>query len=175
MRALSVFLDRLYLVAGWLAGGLLVLMGAMVCFNILARLIGVYSGGNSAFAGYVMAASTFLALAYTFRSGGHIRVALLIEHSGLRSRRWLEIFCTFVMALVVCFFAYACIQLVIGSYTYGDVSDGADATPLWIVQIPVAVGATIFAISCVHSFVNALVGRDPLASDVISSTEVHEI
>jgi hypothetical protein len=45
------------------------------------------------------------------------------------------------------------------SYTLHDVSPGNDATPLWIPQVPMAVGAVIFAIAVIDTFVAELRGR----------------
>ena len=93
MRSLSRGLDRLYLWCVWLSGVLLILLCLLVLWSILARIVGVFSGGATDVAGYVMATSTFTALAYTFRTNGHIRVGLLIQRFIGERRRRMEIAC----------------------------------------------------------------------------------
>src|SRR3546814_9328734 len=73
MASLRRSLDRLYLAAGALAGLCLIAIGILVLLSIVTRLLGIYVAGLTDYAGYAMAASTFLALAYTFSCGGHIR------------------------------------------------------------------------------------------------------
>ena len=38
------------------------------------------------------------------------------------------------------------------SYQYGDLSTGLDATPLWIPQMTMAVGAVLFAVAIFDQF-----------------------
>ena len=72
-------LDGVYLAAGAVAGLGLIAIAVLVLLSIITRLLGLYVPGLTVYAGYAMATSSFLALAYTFGKGGHIRVALFIE------------------------------------------------------------------------------------------------
>ena len=150
MAYISRFLDRIYLVGAWLAGALLVLLCLLVLYSILARLVGWFAGGASDVAGYAMATSSFMALAYTFRTQGHIRVSILSQRLD-GARRWaLEIWAHFVIASVASFLAFYMVRLAIDSYEYGERSEGADAILLWIPQTPVALGSLLFALSTIH-------------------------
>lgn len=160
MRAVSDGLDRLYQWAGYAAGALLVGLCGVILYSILARLLGLYVGGINDFAGYMMATSTFMALAYTFRSDGHIRVGLVIQRFSGAPRRGLEILCLALMTGVTWFFCFYMIRLVYFSYIFGERSEGADATPLWIPQTPVAVGAALFAVAVAHSLLQAIFDYD---------------
>jgi len=73
------FLDKLYLGAGMLAGLFIVLITLMILAQIIGRWFGVLIPSTEDFAGFFLAAATFLALAYTFRMGGHIRVTILVH------------------------------------------------------------------------------------------------
>ena len=73
-RSISNGLERVYTWSGYGAGALLVFLCGLILYSVLARLLGLYLGGVNDIAGYVMAPSTFMALSYTFRSNGHIRV-----------------------------------------------------------------------------------------------------
>ncbi len=155
-RRLSNALDGLYRIGAAASGLLLVLLCCLVLYSIASRIFGFFAGGATDVAGYVMATSTFLALAYTFRTQGHIRVALLIQKFTGPARRRVEILCHAIMSLVAVFLAYYMIRLVYDSWDFGERSEGADAILIWIPQLPVAVGASLLALAVVHSFLQTL-------------------
>jgi TRAP-type C4-dicarboxylate transport system permease small subunit len=62
----------------------------MVITGIVTREFGIYLRGTDDYAGYCMAAAGFLALAYTFKHGEHIRVTLIIERLSGTPRKLLE-------------------------------------------------------------------------------------
>lgn len=160
MALLRSSLDRLYLAGAWAAGLLLVLLCGLVVWSILARVVGVFAGGATDVAGYAMATSTFMALAYTFRSQGHIRVALLIQGLVGRTRRTLEVGCLGVMAAISLYLAWYMTRLAVDSWAFGERSEGADAILLWIPQAPVAFGSALFALAVLHTFLEALFDYD---------------
>lgn len=155
-HTLSRGLDAVYRAAGFLAGVLLVLLCLLILYSIAARLFSLYAGGAADVAGYVMATSTFMALAYIFRSYGHIRVQLLVQRFSGGTRRGLEIVVLAFMTFIACFIAWYMTRLAYDSYDFGERSQGADAILLWISQTPVAVGAWLMAIAVVHTFLQAL-------------------
>lgn len=155
MRAL---LDRLYVVTGALAALFLVAIAVLVLLSIGSRLAGTYIAGLSEYAGYCMAASSFLALAYTFRHGGHIRVQLLLQRADGRWRRGLELWCLAIATALAGFLAWYTIKTVIVSIELGDVSEGADATPLWLPQLGMATGAAVLALAVVDRLLSVLRG-----------------
>ena len=81
------FLDRLYLGCGALAAVFLVAIAVLILLSVISRLLGIYVPGLSDYAGYAMASSSFLALAYTFGRGGHIRVNVVLQAVRGGSRR----------------------------------------------------------------------------------------
>src|SRR3546814_4015032 len=93
MAVLRAALDRLYLAAGALAGVSLVAIGVLVMLSIVTRLLGIYVAGLTDYAGYAMASASFLALAYTFGQGGHIRVELVLQRLSGRRRRLGVLWC----------------------------------------------------------------------------------
>ena len=156
MRRLSALFDQIYRMGAYVAGAALVLLCGLVLYSIVARLLGLYSGGASDVAGYVMATATFLALAHTFRTDGHIRVQLLLQKAMGTTRRGLEILCLAVMSGLTAFLAYYMARLTYDSYDFGERSEGADAILLWIPQTPVAFGAALLAIAVLHSLLQAI-------------------
>src|SRR5437773_12537286 len=85
------FLERLYDAAAYAAAFFVVGVLAMVLASVIGRLAGFNLRGSDAYAGYCMAAASFLALAHTLKRGEHIRVMLLLEHFGGRLRRPLDL------------------------------------------------------------------------------------
>jgi TRAP-type C4-dicarboxylate transport system permease small subunit len=146
-------LDRLYDAAAYMAAFFLVGTLAMVLVGIVGRLLNWYVAGTDAYAGYCMAASGFLALAHTLKRGEHIRVSLLLEHTGVRARHWLELWALAIASLLAGAFAWYSIRLSVQSWQFSDISTGNDATPLWIPQIAMAVGTLVLFIAFVDELV----------------------
>lgn len=72
--------DRaLYRYCGYAAALCMILIAVLVSLSIGSRLASVYIPGLTEYSGYAMAAASFLALAYTFHEGAHIRVEILIS------------------------------------------------------------------------------------------------
>jgi len=150
-------LDRFYLACGLISALMLVLLTGLILTSILSRIIGVYLGGVTEFAGYAMAAGSFFGMPYAFRCGAHIRVNLLITHLSGRGRWGFELWGRAVIAAATGYLAFYFCRLTYYSYIYGDVSQGGDAIKLWIPQSVMAVGAVCFAISTLDSLVRAVV------------------
>lgn len=160
LRTLSTVLDGIYKAGAAASGALLILLCSLVLYSISSRMFGFYAGGATDVAGYVMATSTFLALAYTFRTQGHIRVALLIQNFQGNRRRMVEIICLSIMSVVVTFLAFYMYRLVYDSWDFGERSEGADAILIWIPQLPVAIGAFLLAVSVIHTLIQAIFDYD---------------
>jgi TRAP-type C4-dicarboxylate transport system permease small subunit len=156
---MSRWLDRLYLGLGGL-GALFILATLLIeVANIAGRQLGYSMAGADAYAGYTLAAGSFLALAATLRHGDHIRVSLLIQRLHGRARWWAEVFCLTVASLLSGYFAYFAAKLVWGSYVYRDISQNVDATPLWIPQLSMAIGIAGLFVAFVEQLVIALATR----------------
>ncbi len=152
-------LDALYAAAGALAALFMVGTLLMVLLGIASRLIGWFVPGTDAYAGYCMAATGFLALAHTFRCGEHIRVTLVLEHTGPAARRGLELWSLAVGTALAAALALYSVRLAYQSWAFNDVSTGNDATPLWIPQLAMAIGTVVLAIALVDALVEEWRGR----------------
>ena len=141
-------LEGFYLLCGGLSAFFLLAILLAIIVQVLSRWTGIQAPGSQAYAGYFMAASSFLALSYTFGHGGHIRVSLFLNSLG-KHRWWGEVFCLLIGSLASGYFAYYAIKGTYWSYKFHDVSPGLDATPLWIPQIAMSFGAVAFCIAIV--------------------------
>ena len=152
-------LDRLYDGAAALGAVCMVLLLVAVMLSIISREVGFNIGGIDAYAGYMMAGAGFLALAHTLKRGEHIRVTLVLASLKGKAHRGLEIWALFAASLLAILFAVYSCKLAWQSHVYHDVSMSNDATPLWIPQIAMAVGAAVFAIAFVDELVLEVRGR----------------
>ena len=139
-------LDALYGLAGALAALSLIAILCIIVAQMVARWTGQTVPGGTAYAGYAMATATFLALAYSLNRGAHIRVSLMLTALG-PYRKAGEIWAFAVAAVVATLFARYAIKANIWSWKFGDVSQGQDATPLWIPQLAMSVGTVLLAIA----------------------------
>ena len=147
------FLDLLYDAAGYLAAFFMVGILAMVLASVVGRLAGFNLRGSDAYAGYCMAAASFLALAHTLKRGEHIRVSLFLDRFGGRLRRPLEIWSHLAGTFFCAVLAWFSIRLVLQSHEFNDVSQGNDATPLWIPQVGMALGTIVLFVALVDELV----------------------
>ncbi len=155
------FLDRIYEGAGYLAGACIVVITIMILVQIVARWFGVIVPSTEDFSGYLLAATSFLALAHTFRHGGHIRVTLLIHRLPAGGQRGFMYFALIVITTIAGYGAYHLSYLVYESWSFEELSQGYIAIPLWIPQVPMALGAILFFVALVDDLVLSLRGGTP--------------
>lgn len=144
--ALRRSLDAFYAGCDFLAGIALVGIGVCVVIQIVARLLGLVLPWTTEVAGYMMAATSFLALAGTLNSGGHIRVDLLLGRLRGRARRAAELACLVLGSAIIVYFAWHVLFMTWQSYEINDVGQGVVAIPLWIPQSFMALGTLALAV-----------------------------
>lgn len=166
--AVRRFLDALYLSAGIAAAISMVVILLIILAQMAFRALGIAFPGSTDYAGYFMAQTSFLAFAHALNRGAHIRVGLLLNALG-RHRRWAEIWCLAIGSFIGVWFAWHAASAVRVSRMLGDVSQGQDATPLWIPQLGMAIGSAIFAVALLDHLWRAIRHGDPGIRD--SSTE----
>src|SRR5689334_11857874 len=148
----------------------MVLLLAMVLLSIVSRQVGFNVPGIDAYAGYLMAAAGFLALAHTLKRGEHIRVTLLIGALKGRAHQALEVWALAAAAALAGLSAYCSCRLAWQSHVFNDISTGNDATRLWIPQLGMAAGTVILCIAFIDELVLQLRGRRHTA-DVAAHNE----
>jgi TRAP-type C4-dicarboxylate transport system permease small subunit len=146
-------LDALYDGAAALAAFFMVALLVMVLLSITSRLLHFHVPGTDAYAGYLMAAAGFLALAHTLKRGEHIRVTLLINALRGAPRRALELWALAAASALALLGAWYSARLVWQSRAFNDISTGNDATPLWLPQLGMAIGMAVLAIAFVDELV----------------------
>ena len=158
---MRTFLDGLYSGSGILAGVFLILIAALSLTQICGRLLGFDAYSFDDFAGFCMAASSFLGLAHTYRRNEHIRVSMLADRLTGGRRRALETLCLAASTFLVGFFAWYAADMVLTSYQINDVSQGLVAVPLWLPQSGMALGLAIMTIALLDDLLVVLARGTP--------------
>jgi TRAP-type C4-dicarboxylate transport system permease small subunit len=161
-------LDSLYNASAVLSALCLIGILIVIVMQMVARWSSVTFPGSTEYAGYLMASASFLAFASALNRGIHIRVGLALAAMG-RYRWWGELWCMVIATAASSYLAWYAVKLVYWSRKLGDISQGQDATPLWLVQIPMAYGAVLLAVCFADNLITLVLrGHDnivPEASD----------
>ena len=156
-------LDGLYAIGAALGGLCLIGIVGLVVAQVASRWLAIPLAGAPELAGYAMANSFFLPFAYAFRNAAHIRISLLIDRLSGGWRWTAEFICLgvgFGLASCLAVFMFRMARV---SYIIGDLSQGADATPLWIPQFGMAAGSILLAVALADTFIEHLLAfRHPL-------------
>jgi TRAP-type C4-dicarboxylate transport system permease small subunit len=151
-------LDAIYGTAAALAMLLLVAIACLVVAQMASRLLLVMLPGVDDFAGYCLAAATFLGLAPTFKAGAHIRVTLLSHLLAPRFLRPLDLLVLAIGIAFTAYFAYAAIDFVKDSYEFGELATAMVRTPLWIPRLAIPIGLVVLLIALLDEFVRVAQG-----------------
>jgi TRAP-type C4-dicarboxylate transport system permease small subunit len=156
VRRLVLQLSRL---TGALAGCALVGLLALILAGIVARALGLDLVGHDAYAGYCLAAAALLGSAEALRRNDQIRTRALLDLLPASIARLIDHIARVTAALLGFALAVYLTRLAYLSWQFGDVSQGSDATPLWLPQSMVAFGALAFALSLLADCFRPLVER----------------
>lgn len=160
LNRLRAGLDALYFAAGVLAALCLIAILSIVVAQMVARWSGLTFPGAPQYAGYAMAAASFLAFAHALNRGSHIRVSLLVNAVPEAARRWLDLWGFAIGAAVMWYFVWFAQRFVFWSWKFNEVSQGQDATPLWIPQSAMLIGAVILAVALTDNFLTLWFTRE---------------
>ena len=142
-RALNGLYDGAAVLAALCMVGLLI----TVLLSVVGRQLHFNVPVTDAYAGYLMAAAGFLALAHTLKRGEHIRVTLLLSVLQGRARHALELWALSAASALAVLTAVYSVRLVWQSHAFHDISTAADATPLWLPQLAMAAGTLVLAVA----------------------------
>lgn len=140
-------LDKLYLSSGILSGICIISICVIILIRVIGRFLGIEIPSSDDFAGFLLAASSFFGLAYTFRHGGHIRVNLFTSRLSVSMHRYVNSVVLILGSLLVIYLFWHLSYMVYESYLFEELSSGYIAVPLWFVQLPLAIGMLILTIA----------------------------
>ena len=157
---MRVFLDKLYLLNGYLAGVFLVGMLVTIIAQVVGRWL-PWPVDMVEISGFCLSSMTFLALAYALGHGSHIRINLLIRNFTGQPRRGIELWCSGVGAVAMGFLAYNVVIFNYQTYLLGDKTLGLIIFGIWIPQLAFSLGTVTVTIAFLDEFVRVLRGGIP--------------
>jgi TRAP-type C4-dicarboxylate transport system permease small subunit len=158
---IRLWLDRLYLFAGYAAGAFLVLIFGIMMFMSVGRQFGFNIPAGDDFASWCMAAMAFLGLAHTFKRGEIIRVGLVIEQLTGKKRWTMEVVALSIATVFTLYFTWHAVRMTFDSWRFNDMAQGVLSVPLWIPQIGYSAGLLILSIALVDEMIHVLGGNRP--------------
>lgn len=171
LRMIRSVLDRLYTAGGVVAALFLIAILILIVLQMLARWTGEVFPGAPDYAGYCMAAASFFAFAHALNHGAHIRVSMLLNALPQKARRFAETWCFAIGSALAWYFVYYAVKTAYWSWKFNDVSQGQDATPIWIPQMAMVIGAILFAIALTDHLIHVLfVGSHRIEADLVDQS-----
>jgi len=150
-------LDFIYSASAVAAALCLIAILFLIVVQMVARWTGEVFPGAPDYAGYAMAAASFLAFASALNKGSHIRVSILLNALGPRAKWALEVWCFAIGTAVAWYVTYYIYRMLTFAIKFKDVSQGQDATPLWIAQMPLMIGSVVLAIALSDNLVSLFI------------------
>lgn len=146
---LARLIHRLVQAGGYLAGLCTVLILALVCVEVVARMFNHSTMVADELAGYLNVGIVFFGLAYTVREGGFIRIELVYDRlraGWLRAARWLIVGTSLLFTLTLTFFMALHVQYAFQKDTRAI---SVLATPEYIPMAFTVVGCVLLALQLV--------------------------
>lgn len=154
-------LDALYRAGAALAALSLLAIFLVMMAQVVLRELGMPFPGADDISAYLCVATTFFALAQTFRRGELIRVGLLLEQLSPGPRRLAEIFSLTLAAAGCLYAAWWTLDDVLFSYEINDLAQGALPVPLWVPKLAMPLGAGLLLVAVLDELAAVLRGRRP--------------
>ncbi len=109
------------------------------------------------YSGYLYLASIFLGLAYTFLSGGHIRINIVtsrLSEGGVNGL--IDIIASIITLGVLAFVLYRTVLFTYDSYELEMLSEAVSETPLYLTQIVMPIGTILFMLAVIAVIIKRL-------------------
>jgi len=167
-----VVLHKLFEGCGVIAAFFLIAILLLIVVQVIGRYVGYATPGITNYAGYCMAGASFFGLSYGMHKNSHIRVSLFLNLS-TKLRFTLELWCHLVALGLTLYFSFYALKMIYWSHKFHDVSQGQDATALWIPQLVSAIGTSVLALVLLERLYLLLFEKDNPMNPV-NSTAGHE-
>jgi TRAP-type transport system small permease protein len=148
MQIFYKFVNKLSLWGAYLSALVLVSLTLLILTEIFVRyFFDMSTMIADEYSGYLYLASIFLGLAYTFNENAHIRINILTSKMSKKSNRIIDVFAGLITIIVLGFTLYRTIIFTYDSYDMEMLSESVSATPLYLTQLVMPLGITIFTLS----------------------------
>ena len=147
-------IERLSEAGGMISGLCILLMSGLILLEILVRSVTRASILIAEeYSAYLLVVFGSMALAYTFKSEGHIRVDLILSKLSPRGRSLVNFFCSLIGFLVFLLVSYQTWGQFSGSWTSRETSMYYSKTPLWLPQVFLFLGPLLMALQMLSSVI----------------------
>ncbi len=96
------------------------------------------------YSGYFYLGSVFFGLAYTFNESGHIRINIVTSRLSKNFQRYIDIFAGVLATSILTYALFYSYLFMEDSKEMEMLSEAVSETPLWLTQIPITVGMSLF-------------------------------
>ena len=155
------FLDQLYLAGGALGAVFIALIAVLMIGQSILREFRVNTGAVNDVVAWFCAAAAFFAMAHAFKHGDFVRVTLLLEKVGEKTRRAMELVSLAIASIAVGYLALSACRFTYESWEFNDIAQGLLPLPMWIPQLSFALGSILLLIAVVDEFIIVLRGGVP--------------
>lgn len=157
IQTVTRFTDRVYLGMGYFSGGMLLLLGLFITYQVIARKLDLLKApGTTNLSGYALALCATWAFSYALRTGSHVRIDVLLPFMPPKVRAvadWLAVASLLFFTGIT---AWKVWIMVLTSFELGSVTNDYPLTPLWIPQLIVALGFSLLGLTAVQMMVSML-------------------
>lgn len=166
MAVVRTFCETLSRALFWLCAVVILLMALAVTYEVVVRYVfGRPTIWVTEISAYMLVAVAFLGAAWTLRRDGHIRMELLTEIGGSRGRRFSDCAMFLVAICVSAVLTWTGWNMAIANYNFGWKSSTLLATPLWIPQMLIPLGALTLLLQSLIGLADTVSGRRYIEGD----------
>ena len=158
---MRTFLDRLYLAGGALGAVFVALIAVLMIAQSILREFRVNTGAGNDVVAWFCAAAAFFAMAHAFKHGDFVRVTLLLDSVGVKTRRALELGSLAIASVAVGYLALSACRFTYESWVFNDIAQGLLPMPMWIPQMSFALGSLLLLVAVVDELIIVLRGGIP--------------
>lgn len=172
LRALAA-LDRVATAMATLSGSLFLALSFYITADVVGRkFFHLSTAVSDEVGGYALALGGMWALAYTLRTGGHVRIDVLLPYLPRRARLLLDYAALATMSLFATMIAVYAWHLALESWDTDARAMSFMRTPLFAPQGLMALGFSVLGLEAVAIFAVGLL--DSLRVGRLVSLEIHE-
>jgi len=129
----------------YISSTLFVALVVLIMTEILGRSMFDYSTMLAdEYSGYFYLAAVFFGLAFTFNEGAHIRINIVTSRLSKNGQKYIDIIAGILATTILSFALYYTYLFMEDSKEMEMLSEAVSETPLWLTQIPMVVGMTLF-------------------------------
>jgi TRAP-type C4-dicarboxylate transport system permease small subunit len=148
MKTFYNLVNKLSLWGAYLSSLLLVSLVLLILTEIFIRyFFNMSTLIADEYSGYLFLASVFLGLSYTFKENAHIRINILTSRMSEKSNKFIDIFAGTITIIVLSFALYRTILFTFDSYEMEMLSESVSQTPLYLTQLVMPLGLSLFILS----------------------------